>query len=204
MSEDKLIEKLVEFETKYRIEPKFLIEFKAIMNKLSGLKKFIYVEGEDEYYVKEDDFIRYRMPENGIEGARAEITMKKKPVGATNNIIRREWNWRVDGTVSDTIREGIKDFGFVFNFSIWKGCHIYNFDDATIVFYTVYETTDGKVEKIDNFIEIEVAEEDVFKMTKDQAWTVIVKYEKALESVGLSPQRRLRKSLYEMYRKEIK
>ena len=204
MSEETLVPKLTEFETKYRVEPEFLITFKSIMGKLEGLEKFVYVEGPDEYWVRGEDFARYRHPMHGTDGERAEVTMKKKPLGATNNIIRREWNWRVDGTPADTIREGLKDFGFEFNFSIWKGCHIYNFDDATLVFYTVFDTTDNKLSKTDNFVEIEVNEEKVSSMTEDQAWDVIVKYEKALEPLGLSPQRRLRKSLYEMYRRDVK
>jgi hypothetical protein len=39
-------------------------------------------------------------------------------------------------------------------------------------------------------------------MTEEEAWGIIVKYEKVLESVGVSPQKRLRKSLFEMYVRE--
>ncbi len=191
---------LTEFETKYRVEPHLLTEFKRIMATIPNLHKFLYVEGPDEYWVRGDgDFARYRRPEHGLDNGRAELTMKKKREGAKNNIIRREWNWRVDGTPVETIREGLKDLGFTFNFSVWKSCHIYNFEDATLVFYTVYDTTNGKASKTDSFVEIEVSEEHVSQMTEAQAWAVIEKYEKILEPIELTPRNRMRRSLFEIY-----
>jgi len=68
----------------------------------------------------------------------------------------------------------------------------------------VYDTTNGKASKMDNFVEIEVSEEKISGMTKDQAWDIVTKYEKALESIGISARNRLRKSLFEMYRREVK
>lgn len=200
-AQEALVPKLTEFETKYRVDAALLTEFKSIVGRQEAeVHKFIYVEGPDEYWVRADGaFARYRRPSFGLDGNRSEVTMKTKREGAKNNIIRREWNWRVDGTPPDTIREGLKDFGFKFNFSIWKSCHIYNLEDATVVFYTVYDTTDGKASKMDTFVEIEVSEEKISGMTEDQAWEIISKYEKILEPVGLTAQKRLRKSLFEMY-----
>lgn len=196
------LQKLTEFESKYRVEAHLLIDFKRIVSGLPDVERFLYVEGEDEYWTKETKFLRYRRPSFGLDNNRSEVTMKTKPTGAKNNIIRREWNWRVDNTPPDTIREGFKDLEFDFNFSIFKSCHIYNLPDATLVFYTVYGTTDGKPSKTDTFVEIEVSEEQVSEMTEDQAWDIISKYEKILEPVGLSPQKRLRLSLFEMYRRK--
>jgi adenylate cyclase class IV len=235
-NEQVLVPKLTEFETKYRVEPHLLTEFKKIMGELSGLHKFIYVEGPDYYFTtavptqfyefaeslrnKEDkerliklidgtlanlpSFLRYRRPSHGLDNGRSEITTKFKREGAKNNIQRKETNVRVDVTPEDSIRDFIGNFLYTTNFNIWKGCHIYNFDDATLVFYTVYDTTDGKATKSDSFVEIEVSEEKVSEMTEEQAWGIIAKYEKVLEDIGISPQKRLRKSLYEMYRREIK
>lgn len=206
MSEEQnLVPQLTEFETKYRVEPHFLTFFKDTVGKLPNLHKFIYVEGPDEYYVKDDKFMRYRRPSFGLDNNRSEVTMKTKPEGAKNNIKRREWNWRVDNTPEHTIREGIKDLGFEFNFSIWKSCHIYNFDDATLVFYTVYDTTNGKPSKTDTFVEIEVSEEGIDAgMSEQKCWDTITKYEKILEPIGVNARSRLRKSLYEMYVREHK
>lgn len=230
------VPKHTEFETKYRVDPSTLTEFKRIVDTLPGLNKFVYVEGPDSYYtnehitkmfsefsesLKEKDrerfqgliektinqfppFMRFRRPSHGLDGNRQELTTKYKPDGSKNNIIREEKNIRVDNTSEDTIKHFITDLGYIPNFSIWKTCHIYNFDDATLVFYSVYDTTDGRASRMDNFVEIEVSEEKVSDMTEDQAWGIIVKYEKALESVGLTSRNRLRKSLFEMYRREVK
>lgn len=230
------IPKLTEFETKYRVEPSVLTEFKRIVDTLPGLEKFIYVEGPDNYYTNEHitnafaafaetlsasnkeklntlvnetiglfpPFMRYRRPSHGLDGDRKELTTKYKQTGAKNNIQREEKNIRVDKTEENTITSFVKDIGYKMNFSIWKTCHIYNFEDATLVFYSVYDTTNGKSSKMDNFVEIEVSEEKVSDMTEEQAWGIIVKYEKALESIGLSAKSRLRKSLYEMYHREVK
>lgn len=199
--ENQGLPKFTEFEVKFRVEPQILTAFKSIVEKLPDLEKFIYVEGPDEYFTKTDNFARYRKASHGLDNNRAEITIKVKPEGAKNNIIRKEVNWRVDGTPREAIHEGLIEMGFSFNFSIWKSCHIYVFADATLVFYTVYDTTDGKSQRTDNFLEIEVDEEKVKTLTEEQGWEIIVKYEKALESLGITPQKRLRKSLFEMYKR---
>jgi adenylate cyclase class IV len=231
-----LVAKHTEFETKYRVDPATLTDFKQIADKLPGLEKFIYVEGPDTYYTNEHitkkfdafaetlgekaraafeqlltdtisqfpPFMRYRRPSHGLDGDRKELTTKYKQSGSKNNIQREEKNIRVDKVDEDTIMKFVSDLGYKLNFSIWKTCHIYNFSDATIVFYTVYDTTNGKSSKIDTFVEIEVSEEKVSEMTEKQAFDIIEKYEKALETVGLSARSRLRKSLFEMYRREVK
>lgn len=231
--EKPLIAKLTEFETKYRVDPSTLTEFKRIMDALPGLQKFIYVEGPDSYYTNEHltkafnefgatlkdkdkerldtllaetiglfpPFMRYRRPSHGLDGDRKELTTKYKQDGSKNNIQREEKNIRVDKTEEETIKSFVQDIGYRQNFSIWKTCHIYNFDDATLVFYSAYDTTDGKASKMDNFVEIEVSEEKVSEMTEAQAWEIITKYEKALETVGLTARNRLKKSLFEMYKR---
>jgi len=140
------LSKFTEFESKYRVDPNMLIEFKRIMDNIPELLTFTYVEGGDLYFTKPDgSFARYRSPSHGLGGGRSEVTVKVKPDGAKNNIIRKEVNWRVDGTPEDAIKEGLQLMGYTFNFSIWKGCHIYKFKDVTLCFYTVYDTTDGKL-----------------------------------------------------------
>lgn len=207
-NETKKLEKLTEFETKYRVGAEVLTEFKSIVGTLAASEnaKFIYVEGPDEYYVNpnSEKFLRYRRPSFGLDNNRSEVTMKIKPEGAKNNNQRREWNWRVDPTAPETIREGIKDLGFVFNFSIWKTCHIYILADATLVMYTVYDTTSGKPTKTDNFIEIEVHEESIHEKSFEEAMAVITKYEKVLEPLGITARNRMKQSLYEMYVRESK
>lgn len=197
--------KHTEFECKYRVEAHFLIDFKKIASSIPGLKNFIYVEGPDKYYTLSDgSFARYRKASHGLDHGRAEVTWKIKQPGAKNNIIRTEYNWRVDNTLEETITDALIGQGYKFNFSIVKTCHIYTYEDATIVFYTVYDTTDGRSTKTDTFVEIEVKEETIHNFTEDQAWDIINKYEKALEPIGVTPQKRMKRSLFEMYVREIR
>ena len=98
----------------------------------------------------------------------------------------------------ETIESFIARLGFEFNFKIKKiGVHIYTFADATLPFYTII----GESGKMSHFIEIEVNEELISKLTELEAFDIIRKYEKMLEPLGIKPQNRLRKSLFELYRK---
>lgn len=213
MSEEKNLEH-IEFETKYRVGDHLQVQFKQIMEAHPDLLNFIYVEGPDSFFTYSDSwfeampqwepsgtFIRYRKPSFGLDKGRRQITWKYKPKGAKNNIQRKEHNWDIGETPEKTILEQLQASGAVFNSSITKNCHIYKFDDATLVFYAVYDTTYGKPEKADYFIEIEVCEEKIASMTEDQAWAVIEKYEEILNPLGITAQKRLKKSLFELYRK---
>lgn len=200
-----------EFEVKYRVEPHVLIEFKKIVSEIPSNKTFLYVEGPDYYYTHPNydnsSFGRYRRPSFGLDNGRSEWTIKFKPRDAKNNMKRIEMNWRVDNTPEADIKRGAELMGFKFNFEIIKSCQIYKFDDATLVFYTVYDVTDNpKSSKIDHFIEIEVSEKMIYEkqLTEDDALAIINKYEKILLPIGINPQKRLRKSLFEMYVRENK
>lgn len=212
--ENKKSLEFIEFETKYRVEAEILVTFKQILDGLPQAKTFIYVEGPDQYFSYPDwwlennkqydpngTFIRYRKPSYGLDRDRKQVTWKYKCVGSTNNIQREELNWDATNIPEETVLRQLVLGGAKFNFSIIKNCHIYKLEDATLVFYTVYDTTDGKPSKTDNFLEIEVDEDSMKDLTEAQAWHIIEKYEKILQPLGVTPQKRLRKSLYEMYKR---
>jgi len=196
-----------EFECKYRVEPHVLVDFKNIVEHLPETKSFLYVEGPDYYYshpsFDDRSFGRYRRPSFGLDGGRAEWTVKRFPDGAKNAIQRLEMNWRVDQTPEDDVKRGAEVMGFVLNFAIKKSCQIYKFDDATLVFYTVYDITNGTTaEKVDHFVEIEVCEKKISQgLTEDEAWAIIEKYEKILAPIGISSKKRLRSQLWDMYKR---
>lgn len=191
------LNEFTEFETKYSVEQEKILLFKSIMSQL-GSYRFHYVEGPDYYYTNDEgSFIRFR---NAHTEKRAEVTFKHKPIGAKTNIVRKEINWRVDGNNPDLIKAGIEMLGYNFNFSIWKSCHIYKFKDATVVFYTVKDLDN----KFFHFVEIELDEATISKLTHDQAMGVIRKYEKVLEPIGITHRNRLSKSLFEMFVRENK
>jgi len=191
--------KHTEFETKYRLDADKVYEFKEIVETLTDPYDFIYVQGPDWYYTKPDgSFLRYRKAEND-KTKRAELTMKTRPEGSSNNIVRKEVNLRVDRNNFGTVEAFAEMLGYNFNFKIWKMCHIYNFKDATLVFYTV---RDDKGE-MTHFVEIEVDEDTIHKLTESEAWDVIKKYERVLAPLGITYKHRLKKSLYDMYVKDI-
>lgn len=194
----------IEFESKYRVEQNITLPMKLIVEKMPTFKEFVYAEGPDEYFIKGELFARYRKEANKGPNARAELTIKIKPEGAKNNIIREEYNVRVDGTPRDTIVKFLGALGFELNFIVMKSCFIYRMEDATLVSYTVADVTDGVLKSEDHFLEIEVSEEKIHTMTEAEAWVILTKYEKSLESLGINPQKRLKRSLFEMYRRNPK
>ena len=188
-----------EFETKYRVDGGKIYEFKKIVENLDKPFTFLYVQGPDHYFVRDDErFARYRKADGDRTG-RAEVTWKIKPKGAKNNINRKEYNWRVDKTPFTEIAEGLEDQGYKFNFKIRKFCHIYKYEDATLVFYTVEDDRN----KLDHFVEIELDEASIHKLTHDEAMEKIRYYEQILEPIGITFRNRLNKSLFEMYVKDI-
>ena len=188
-----------EFETKYCLDGDKVFEFKQLIENLNEQYDFLYVQGPDFYYTKPDgSFLRYRKADNDKTG-RAELTMKSKSAGSSNNIIRKEINLRVDKNNFNTIEEFASMLGYVFNFKIWKMCHIYKFKDATLVFYTVRDQNS----EMTHFIEIEIDEDLIPKLTEEEGWNIIRKYEKELSPLGITHRHRLNKSLFEMYVQNI-
>ena len=190
----------IEVEVKYNADDIDRIAFKDLAKSLSP-KSFIYVESKDVYYVRaENEFLRHRLPaENrgGPEEHRSELTFKKKHK-ENNNWTRTEVNLRVDLNETALVDAFCEGLGYKRNFSIEKCCDIYFFEDADIVYYTVKDE-DGKYA---HFCEIEASED--IGMTQEQSWDVVLKYEKLLAPLGITPQKRKKLSLYEMYVKEIK
>lgn len=190
----------LEVECKYNADDISRTAFKDLAKSLNP-KSFIYVESADVYYVREEnEFLRYRMPsENKLSGEedRSEITFKKKHLDQ-NNWVRTEVNLRVDKNDPALINAFCEGLGYKKNFSIQKACDIYFFDDADIVYYSVKDE-DGKYA---HYLEVEASED--IGMTHDQSWEVILKYEKLLAPLGITPQKRKKLSLYEMYKKEVK
>lgn len=185
----------LEVECKYNADSIDRVAFKDLVKSFNP-KTFIYVESTDVYYVRaENEFLRYRMPadnKGGPEEDRAELTFKKKHI-ENNNWTRTEVNLRVDLNEPALVNAFCEGLGYKKNFSIEKRCDIYFFDDADIVYYTVKDE-DGKYA---HYLEVE-ANEDI-GMTHEESWEVILKYEKLLLPLGITPQKRKKLSLYEMY-----
>lgn len=197
MSEEK---QFLEIECKYNADDINRIVFKDLAKSLNP-KSFIYVESTDIYYAKnENEFLRQRLPaenKGGAEEKRSELTFKKKHIDQ-NNWTRTEVNLRTDLNDPKLVGAFCEGLGYKKNFSIEKSCDIYFFDDADIVYYNVKDE-DGKYS---HYVEIEANEDS--GLTADQSWEVVLKYEKLLAPLGITPQKRKRLSLWEMYRKDFK
>jgi adenylate cyclase class IV len=194
------VEKHTEFETKYRVDASVMMRFKRIMAQYQA--EFRYVEGPDDYFVKPDtnSFKRYRHA-TYPKDAKKEITTKIKPEGAKHNIQRRELNLDVTFADPEVVKATIEDDGFAYNFTVFKSCHIFDTEDASVTFYSVVDITPGEKHDEEHLIEIEVAEDLVSQITESQAWDIINKYEKALAAIGVNPQKRLKLSIFESYRR---
>jgi len=198
MSEE---EKFFEIEFKFSADGIDRMAFKDLAKSLNPTS-FVYVESKDIYYAKsENEFLRYRMPsENKQSGEeeRAELTFKKKTVDQ-NNWSRVEVNLRVDKNDPFLVNAFCEGMGYKRNFEIVKSCDIYFYNEnVDLVFYSVKDESG----KYSYFIEIEAMED--CGTTKEQAMELVQKYEKLLAPLGITPQKRKKLSLWEMYRRGFK
>jgi predicted adenylyl cyclase CyaB len=195
MSEENSIHKqFLEIETKYDADNINRLEFKLLAQSLNPVR-FLYGEGRDVYYIREgEDFLRHRMPMVNTDDGRSELTFKKKSNDKNNNV-RTEVNLRIDLNSNELVAAFCEGIGYKRNFSVYKAFDIYFFEDANIVYYTVIDDFN----KIANFCEIEASED--IGLTQEAAWEIVQKYEKLLAPLGINGQKRLRRSLFEIYRR---
>jgi adenylate cyclase class IV len=180
-----------EIETKYDASEIKMEDFLKIVEQLPIRKKLL-VSSYDDYYTNDKgDFVRYRHNND-----RGELTVKRK-LSETNNNERVEVNLPTHGDNLPTVSKFLGLLGYEHNFSIYKTCNIFWTDKVDLVYYVVM---DKEFKEKRRFIEIE-ADEELDWESEEQAWEEILKYEKLLEPLGITPKNRLRKSLFEIFRK---
>lgn len=188
-----------ELEYKYRADEVKLQDFEELMDSLKDthlFKKKIDASSWDVYFTKEDDdaaFQRYRMSSD-----RPELTKKRK-VKTSNNWERIEVDLPLD---PDKVNEAIVSKfvgldGYTKNFKIFKSCFIYFFEQVNFVWYIVQ---DENMNEKGRFIEVEINKDKV-KELGENAFEVLKKFEQELNKLNLTHQNRLKKSLFEMYKK---
>jgi len=181
-----------EIETKYSADKIKMEAFEALVEPMKPTKKMM-VSSYDDYFINKDgDFVRYRYTDD-----RGELTIKKKTTDKNNNE-RIEINVPTTGDNLPTVGAFLDYLGYKHNFGIYKTCKIYWLDNMVVVYYVVY---DKDLKEQRRFIEIEADESHCWE-SEAQAWDQVVKWEKLLEPLGISPQNRLKKSLFEMFRRE--
>jgi len=182
-----------EIETKYSADE---IDIKKFIDLIEPMKpdKKMMVSSYDDYFVNKDgDFVRYRYTDN-----HGELTIKKKTTHLNNNE-RMEINVPTAGDNLPTVSAFLEFLGYQHNFGIYKTCKIYWVDNVVVVYYVVY---DKDLKEQRRFIEVE-ADESFDWPSEAAAWDQVVKWEKLLEPLDISPKNRLKKSLFEMFRKEV-
>lgn len=128
-----------------------------------------------------------------------QLTFKRKTSDANSNI-RTEHNIDLDGTSIDQVQALVAEFGYEYNTKIFKSCFIYWFEYYVLSWYVCY---DSDMKELGRFMEIE-AREDYSWKTEQEAWDSIVAMEKFCKSLGISHQSRIKRSLFELYKKELK
>ena len=197
--------KFKEIEFKYDAKDIPLNLFTQFIEKNYIVTKKLIVSSYDDYFTNLDsNFIRYRHNNNDHDpnsiwikqeyGNTPELTIKRKMI-AENNNERIEVNMAIVPQDFSTIDEFIKLLGYTHDFRIYKVCNIYWVDRVVLSYYLVF---DNNMRELNRFIEIEANEHLEFK-NEQEALEIISNYEMELMPLGISSQKRLKKSLFEMY-----
>lgn len=184
-----------ELEYKYRAETIKLSDFVNFVDGL-GFSRKKEASSFDYYYTLDsnpDIFQRYR------ESDSPELTKKRK-VKDSNNWERVEVDLPLDPKRINkaTVDRYVGLDGYKENFSIYKNCFIYWLDFCNIVYYTVY---DKEMKEIGRFLEIEANKDKVLELGQEAAFAKLEELEQKLQILGLTYKNRMKKSLFELYRK---
>lgn len=181
-----------EIEFKYDAAGVSMEKFIELIEAGNTIKKKLMVSSYDDYFTDSNgNFIRYRHHDT-----RGELTIKRK-VSEHNNNERIEVNVSTAGDNLKAVTAFVELLNYKYNFGIFKTCFIYWVDKVVVVYYVVY---DKELKELRRFIEIE-ADEDLSWESEQAAWDEIAKYEKLLEPLGITAKNRLKKSLFETFRK---
>ena len=182
-----------ELEYKYRADEVGLTEFRNLMESV-GYEKQLDVSSWDTYYTTPNDNDKFQRFRNGVT---TELTKKVKTVDA-NNWHRVEVDLPLDTNriTEEIVTKYVSIDGYSENFRIWKNCFIYWLPNINFVYYIVY---DKNLRETGRFIEVEVNKDRVTGLPS--ATDTLNEAEKLLEKLGISYKNRLKKSLFELYRK---
>ena len=180
-----------ELETKYYADNIGMDDFVKLVQPLNPT--WMMVSSYDDYFTNDkDEFIRYRYHDH-----MGELTIKRKTTDANNNN-RVEVNVPTDGKSGASIQAFVDLLGYKKNFSIFKTCKIAFLEKAVLVYYVVY---DENLNEKKRFIEVE-AKETYNWASEEEAWATVVEYENMLAPLGISAKNRLKKSLFELFKKK--
>lgn len=203
------MDNFTELEYKYNADNIGLQDFQDLMKSIGYLKS-LDISSWDYYYTNENnDFIRFR------ESDTPELTIKRKTT-ENNNWNRIEVDLPLDkNKISVTIVEEFVNLqNYQFNFKVYKSCFIYWSEYVNYVYYIVY---DEQMRECNRFIEVEVNKDKInelaseerrqseieagFKLLPISPLSVLKEAEEKLTILGISSKNRLKKSLFEIFKK---
>lgn len=183
-----------ELEFKYKANDIGLLDFQKLMETI-GYKKSLDVSSWDYYYTDEhNNFIRFR------ESNTPELTIKRKTVDSNNwNRVEVDLPLDCDRISKTTVENFVRLQNYKLNFKVYKTCHIYWQEFVNYVYYIVY---DEQMRERDRFIEVEHNKSSIdFCTPTSTPHTRIKQAEELLTWLSISPQNRMKKSLFELYRR---
>lgn len=185
-----------EHEFKYRSDNIKLTEFQNLMKSL-GKSEIITVSSWDVYFChleNEHEFIRHRQSDTN-----PELTIKRK-TNINNNFNRIEIDVPIKPNCEEDVQKFVELLGYKFNFKIYKSCFIFKFKDYNYCYYLTY---DENLKSLDIFTEVEVNKSSIEALIKKgiDPTEVLNEAAKHLESIGLTSKNRMKKSLYEIYKR---
>ena len=185
-----------ELEYKYRADDVGLKQFQEFMEGL-GYCKHMTVSSWDTYFINDPgDFIRFR--ESHLT---PELTVKRK-TKEENNWHRVEVDLPLDSKRINrkTVEHFVKLENYIENFRIFKSCFIFFQEHINYVYYIVY---DYEMREKQRFIEVEVNKDKINELVDNgiDPKELLKKGEELLFKLNISSKNRLKKSLFELYRK---
>lgn len=184
-----------ELEYKYRADQTKLGDFVELMMRLPQFS-LVTCASWDIYYMQDgndNSFQRFRM-----DREKPELTKKVK-VNDANNWKRVESDLPLDPSriTEEKVEFHVGLDGYKRNFKIYKHCSIFFTEFLNYVYYVVF---DENMKEVGRFIEVEVNKDKVRELGTG-AMEALRSGELYLESLGITAQNRLKKSLFELYRK---
>lgn len=182
-----------ELEFKYSAEEIKLTDFVKFAESHNPERR-LEVSSWDVYYSGSGlpfEFMRFR------NGPKPELTIKMK-TNEKNNNHRTEIDVPLSLDAPERlINKFVNAFGFKENFRIYKYCDIYWYEKLDIVYYVVY---DKDMKEIGKRVEIEARKDYPFK-TAEEALAVVKEMEQKMAEIGITPQKRMKKSNWEQFKK---
>lgn len=188
--------KFKEIEYKYNADKIDLNAFKVLCASFNERHEYNEASGYDHFYSpgpNSDSFGRHRI------GADINQLTTKHKTSTKHNYFRDEINTKLDKSeTKENVCAQFKSFGYEYVGSLFKNCFVFNFETFTAVYYAVY---DDKLTEHGRYLEIELSE-DVDWITERRAYDALNQLEEQFSKLGITPQHRIKKSLYELFIKE--